>query len=101
MDKAALAKFRAAAEEAIRQIQQAPTLPLAEQIEWITAQPQMRLPVMIWASRSSLCIQCLSCRYHHGQIYGAALLCCALHPSGPESEVCADYAIEPEADHPC
>jgi hypothetical protein len=37
---------------------------------------------------------CRGCRNYHGQVYGGNLLVCAMHPTGVESEGCADWETD-------
>ena len=37
---------------------------------------------------------CRGCRNYHGQVYGGNLLVCAMHPTGVESESCADWETD-------
>jgi hypothetical protein len=37
---------------------------------------------------------CRGCRNYHGQVYGGNLLVCARHPTGVESESCADWETD-------
>jgi hypothetical protein len=41
---------------------------------------------------------CRGCRNYHGQVYGGNLLVCAMHPTGVESESCADWESDGDAD---
>lgn len=41
---------------------------------------------------------CRGCRNYHGQVYGGNLLVCAMHPTGVESESCADWETDGDAD---
>ena len=41
---------------------------------------------------------CRGCRNYHGQVYGGNLLVCAIHPTGVESESCADWESDGDAD---
>jgi hypothetical protein len=42
---------------------------------------------------------CQGCVHYHGEVYvggqGVNWLCCALHPKGPEEEVCRDRELAP------
>lgn len=37
---------------------------------------------------------CRGCSNYHGQVYGGNLLVCAMHPTGVESESCADWEAD-------
>ncbi len=37
---------------------------------------------------------CQGCHNYHGQVYGGNLLVCAMHPTGVESESCADWEAD-------
>ncbi len=40
---------------------------------------------------------CRGCQNYHGQVYGGNLLVCAMHPTGVESESCADWESDGDA----